>query len=119
MPRWIRPAAEAGRNWTPMASCAAGCSFIWATTPLLPLRASARCGNLAPAARLLWSDVRRGPCVYGQALEPREFTVAGAQPVFGEAGAGHAREGLRCHTWPFGLPSTDDAAPARVCLSGP
>ena len=43
-------------NWTPMAGCAVGCSFIWATTPLLPLCASALSGNRARTAHLLWNE---------------------------------------------------------------
>jgi len=52
--------------------------------------------------------------VYGQALEPREFTVAGAQPVFGEAGAVQQREVLRCQIALIDLQSPDDAAQLRV-----
>jgi hypothetical protein len=47
--------------------------------------------------------------VYGQALEPREFTIAGAQPVFGEAGATQQRKVLGCEIALVDLQLMNDA----------
>jgi len=68
--RWIRPAAEAGRTWMSTADCAAGCSFISATTSLY--RNTRACGAetaRAPRAGLGMTFAEARACMDGRSSE--------------------------------------------------